>query len=74
MTKAKPGHLKKNGTCVREGGGESEQTLFYFQLKFDLTHGHARFFQLQLRSFWRDLLPRPEQLVRSTPLLPGAMP
>jgi hypothetical protein len=51
MTKAERKQLKKNGPdcyreCVGKDGGELKQTLFIFQLKFALAHGHARFFSI----------------------------
>jgi hypothetical protein len=46
MTKAERKRLKKNGSSVGKDGGETKQTLFSFQLKFALAHGHVRFFQL----------------------------
>ena len=77
--------FKKLRSCVGKDGGETKQTLLFFQLKFALAHGHARLFkcwrvkarkhgEVKSVAFGVACVARPEQLVRSTPLLPYAMP
>ena len=75
MTKAKWWHLKKNGTSVGKVAVVQSKRPFKIFSSVALQHCHACFFQLTSAQLLAWLVfPRPEQLVRSTPLLPYAMP
>ena len=68
--------FKKLRSCVGKDGGETKQTLLFFQLKFALAHGHTIIIYF---THWNEVpgaivCRGHKQKVRSTPLQPCGMP